>query len=117
MILLFVLTNISSFVVSPPPPLPTVFSPLPLVAQMGQLASLARLTHERHYNSLKFNPSSELFVPGGQVLGLACSAAARDLHEVLHEELLSVTYVNEVSWRTSNGETWVHTLRFFLLLY
>ena len=64
--------------------------------QMGQLSSLARLTHERHFNALKYDPSTQLFVPGGQVLGLACSAAARDLHEVLYESLGSVSFTNNV---------------------
>ena len=35
-----------------------------------------------------------MFVPGGLVLGLAMSASARDLHEILHEEVIDVAYVN-----------------------
>eukprot|EP00518_Triparma_eleuthera_P002962 CAMPEP_0182453222 /NCGR_PEP_ID=MMETSP1319-20130603/372_1 /TAXON_ID=172717 /ORGANISM="Bolidomonas pacifica, Strain RCC208" /LENGTH=411 /DNA_ID=CAMNT_0024651125 /DNA_START=29 /DNA_END=1264 /DNA_ORIENTATION=+ len=66
------------------------------LTQSQQLASLARLTHERHFNSHKFTPSSEMFVPGGLVLGLAMSASARDLHEILHESVLDVTYTNNV---------------------
>jgi hypothetical protein len=37
-----------------------------------------------------------VFVPGGLVLGLAMSSSARDLHEILHEELLNVNYTNHV---------------------
>ena len=49
--------------------------------QCMQLASLARLTHERHFNTRLFR-TEEMFVPGGLVLGLTCSLASRDLHEV-----------------------------------
>lgn len=49
--------------------------------QSMQLASLARLTHERHFNTRLFR-REEMFVPGGLVLGLTCSIASRDLHEV-----------------------------------
>lgn len=49
--------------------------------QCMQLASLARLTHERHFNTRMFR-KEEMFVPGGLVLGLTCSLASRDLHEV-----------------------------------
>lgn len=48
---------------------------------MMQLATLARLTHDRHFNTHKYAPE-ELLVPGGLVLGLTCSLTARDLHEV-----------------------------------
>ena len=64
------------------------------LTQSQQLASLARLTHERHFDSEKFEPTTEMFVPGGLVLGLAMSASARDLHEILHEEVIDVAYVN-----------------------
>ncbi|GMH74930.1 hypothetical protein TrLO_g2017 [Triparma laevis f. longispina] len=64
------------------------------LTQSQQLASLARLTHERHFDSSKFQPTTEMFVPGGLVLGLAMSASARDLHEILHEEVIDVAYVN-----------------------
>jgi hypothetical protein len=63
--------------------------------QSQQLASLAKLTHEKHFDSRKYNVT-ELLVPGGLVLGLTMSASARDFHEVLHEEILSVNYVNEL---------------------
>lgn len=46
-----------------------------------QLATLARLTHGKYFDTLK-NTAEELLVPGGLVLGLTCSLAARDLHEV-----------------------------------
>ena len=49
--------------------------------QCMQLSSLARLTHERHFNTRLFR-KEEMFVPGGLVLGLTCSQASRDLHEV-----------------------------------
>ena len=51
-----------------------------------QLATLGRLTHERHFNTHKFK-NAEIYVPGGAVLGLTCSLASRDLHEVLYEDL------------------------------
>jgi hypothetical protein len=51
-----------------------------------QLATLGRLTHERHFNTHKFK-ESELFTPGGLVFALTCSLASRDLHEVLYEDL------------------------------
>jgi acyl dehydratase len=60
-----------------------------------QLSSLARLTHERHFDTRKYE-ISEILIPGGLVLGCVMSAASRDLHEVLHEELLSVQYVNSL---------------------
>ena len=46
--------------------------------------SQARLTHPRHFHHHIYN-FDEIFIPGGLVLGLTCSAANRDLHEVLHE--------------------------------
>jgi hypothetical protein len=61
--------------------------------QSQQLASLARLTHEKHFDSRKYD-ATELLVPGGLVLGLTMSASARDFHELLHEEILNVNYVN-----------------------
>lgn len=61
--------------------------------QSQQLASLARLTHEKHFDSRKYD-MTELLVPGGLVLGLTMSASARDFHELLHEEILHVNYVN-----------------------
>jgi acyl dehydratase len=59
-----------------------------------QLASLARLTHERHFDIRKYDAGSEILIPGGLVLGCALSASARDLHEVLHEEIQHCSYVN-----------------------
>jgi acyl dehydratase len=67
-----------------------------------QLASLARLTHERHFDVRKYE-RSELLVPGGLVLGVTTSATARDLHEVLHEEILSCSYVNALNPDTIVG--------------
>ena len=66
------------------------------LSQSQQLASLAKLTHERHFDIRKYDPKTEILVPGGLVLGLVLSATSRDLHEVLHEELLHVSYTNPV---------------------
>lgn len=62
---------------------------------MMQLASLARLTHERHFNTRKFR-RDELFIPGGLVLGMSTSLASRDLHEVLYEELIDCAFPNNL---------------------
>jgi hypothetical protein len=62
---------------------------------MMQLATLARLTHERHFNTRLYK-RSELFVPGGLVFGLTTSLASRDLHEVLYEELLDCAFPNNL---------------------
>src|SRR5690242_8569096 len=43
--------------------------------QTMQLASLARLTHERHFNTRLYK-RDELFIPGGLVLGLTHAASA-----------------------------------------
>jgi hypothetical protein len=64
------------------------------LSQSQQLASLARLTHERHYDTMKFDERKEIYIAGGLTLGLALSASARDLHEVLHEEFVDVRYIN-----------------------
>ena len=61
-----------------------------------QLATLARLTHERHFNSRKFY-STELLVPGGLVFALTCSLASRDLHEVISEELVNCAFPNKLN--------------------
>jgi len=61
--------------------------------QMMQLASLARLTHERHFNTRLYR-REEMFVPGGLILGLATAMASRDLHEVLYEELIDCNFSN-----------------------
>lgn len=63
--------------------------------QAQQLASLARSTHERHFDTRRYE-QSELLIPGGLVLGIVQSAASRDFHEILHEELLHVNYVNSL---------------------
>jgi acyl dehydratase len=65
-----------------------------------QLATLGRLTHERHFNKRLFR-DDELLVPGGLVLALTTSLASRDLHEVLFEELNECTFPNA----TVPGET------------
>lgn len=63
---------------------------------MMQLASLARLTHEKHFNT-KVYRKDELLIPGGVVLGLTTSISTRDLHEVLHQELLDCSFPNNLS--------------------
>jgi hypothetical protein len=60
------------------------------LAQVQQLASLARLTHPRHF------VGSDRLVPGGLVVGLCQSASARELHEVHHEQILAVQFYNPV---------------------
>ena len=65
-------------------------------SQSQQLASLAKLSHELFFNSYKYDPSAEILVPGELVHGLVVSAASRDLHEVLHEEVHNVSYINHV---------------------
>lgn len=65
-------------------------------SQSQQLASLARLTHERHYNTRKFDKHTEIYCPAGLVLGLVVSAANRDFHEMLSEEIVSVNYIHHL---------------------
>ena len=65
-----------------------------------QLATMARVTHERHFNKRLYR-ADELVIPGGLVVGLTTSLASRDLHEVLYEELLDCAFPNE----TGPGET------------
>jgi len=66
------------------------------LTQSQQLASLARLTHPRHFDIHRYNPKTDILIPGGLVLGITSSAASRDFHEILHEELISCSYVNEL---------------------
>mmetsp|Transcript_18776 Transcript_18776/g.28967 ORF Transcript_18776/g.28967 Transcript_18776/m.28967 type:complete len:438 (+) Transcript_18776:151-1464(+) len=66
------------------------------LSQSQQLASLAKLTHERHFDTRKYDSATEILVPGGLVLGITMSASSRDLHEILHEEILNVSYVNSL---------------------
>jgi hypothetical protein len=47
------------------------------LTQSQQLASLARLTHEKHFDCRKHD-QTELLIPGGLVLGITTSASARD---------------------------------------
>uniref|UniRef100_A0A7S2UZD2 MaoC-like domain-containing protein n=1 Tax=Fibrocapsa japonica TaxID=94617 RepID=A0A7S2UZD2_9STRA len=61
--------------------------------QTMQLASLMRLTHERHFNRNIFK-QDEILVPGGCIMGLMMSATSRDLHEILHEEVQSAALMN-----------------------
>lgn len=71
-------------------------------SQSQQLASLARLTHERHFDTRKYE-KEELLIPAGLVLGLVMSAASRDLHEILHEEILHASYANSLHPENSVG--------------
>jgi hypothetical protein len=61
-----------------------------------QLATLARLTHDRHFNTRRYRPD-EILVPGGLIYALTCSLASRDLHEVLFEELVDCVYPNHLA--------------------
>lgn len=63
--------------------------------QNQQLASLARLTHERHFDTRRYDPT-ELLIPGGLVLGIVQSAASRDFHELLHQEMIHCNFVNSL---------------------
>jgi len=65
-------------------------------SQSQQLASLARLTHERHFDVRKYDAKTEIYVPAGLVLGLTISASNRDFHESLNEEIESVSYVHHL---------------------
>ncbi|CAN0091991.1 unnamed protein product [Hapterophycus canaliculatus] len=58
-----------------------------------ELSSLARLTHSRHFDTLKHGVDG-LAVPAGLILALSTSLSARDLHEVLHEELMYANFIN-----------------------
>ena len=46
------------------------------LSQSQSLSSLARLTHERHFDSYKYDVG-EMYVPGGLILGLTMSSSAR----------------------------------------
>lgn len=60
-----------------------------------QLATLARLTHDKHFNTRKYT-RQEIMVPGGLSFALTCSLASRDLHEVLYEDLVACTFPNHL---------------------
>lgn len=66
------------------------------LSQSQQLASLARITHGRHFDTRKYDPMTEILVPAGLVLGTTMSASSRDLHEILHEEIINVSFVNSL---------------------
>ncbi|CAM9164474.1 unnamed protein product [Pylaiella littoralis] len=61
--------------------------------QSMELSSSARLTHSRHFDTVRHGVDG-LTVPAGLILALATSLSARDLHEVLHEELMYANFVN-----------------------
>lgn len=73
----------------------TLTRPLSITHSM-QLATLARLTHERHFNSRVYR-NEELYVPAGLVLAMTCSLSCRDLHEVLYEDLVECTFPNNLN--------------------
>lgn len=54
------------------------------LTQSQQLASLARLTHERHFDVRKYDATCEILVPGGVVLGLTLSAGIFKLFHIMH---------------------------------
>jgi hypothetical protein len=66
--------------------------PLGLETSMG-LSSMARLTHNRHFNTARYS-EDELLVPGSLVYAHATSLAARDVHECLHEELEECSFIH-----------------------
>lgn len=53
-----------------------------------ELSSLARLTHSRHFDTVKHGADG-LLVPAGLILALATSLSARDLHEASFGECRS----------------------------
>ncbi|CBJ29374.1 conserved unknown protein [Ectocarpus siliculosus] len=61
--------------------------------QSMELSSLARLTHSRHFDTVKHGEDG-LAIPAGLIVALATSLSARDLHEVLHEELMYANFIN-----------------------
>ncbi|CAN0553978.1 unnamed protein product, partial [Ectocarpus sp. 8 AP-2014] len=68
----------------PPPPAaaPVVFAARPISrTQSMELSSLARLTHSRHFDTVKHGEDG-LAIPAGLIVALATSLSARDLHEV-----------------------------------
>lgn len=69
--------------------------PIPLSSSM-QLASLARLSHGRHFNTSLYK-LEEMTVPGGLILGMTLSLASKDLYEVLHEELSECVFPNHLN--------------------
>lgn len=60
-----------------------------------QLATLARLTHDKHFNTRKYK-REEILVPGGLSFALTCSLASRDLHEVIYEDLVASSFPNNL---------------------
>lgn len=59
------------------------------LTQSQQLASLARLTHERHFDVRKYDATCEILVPGGVVLGLTLSAGIIFNHIPYHTYYLT----------------------------
>jgi hypothetical protein len=62
---------------------------------MMQLATLARLTPDKHFNTRKYT-KEEIMVPGGLTFALTCSLASRDLHEVIYEDLVACSFPNHL---------------------
>ena len=57
------------------------------LGQCMQLSTIARINHDRHFNTRKHKLPDELTIPAGLQLATTLSMASRDLHEVIHEEL------------------------------
>jgi len=64
--------------------------------QSRQLSTLARLTHERHFDSLQYPQQSDRYIPGGLIVGMLMSASSRDFHEVLHEAIPNCSFIRKV---------------------
>lgn len=75
-----------------------------------ELSSLGRLTHSRHFDSMKHGDDG-LLVPAGLILALATSLSARDMHEVCLREAMvearclscSELAVNHAGWPTTDA--------------
>lgn len=65
-----------------------------------ELSSLARLTHSRHFDTVKHG-AEELAVPAGLILALATSLSARDLHEVREKQQTTTTVLEMWSMHRS----------------
>ena len=57
------------------------------LGQCMQLSTIARINHDRHFNTRKHKLPDEMTIPAGLQLAMTLAMASRDLHEVLHEEL------------------------------
>ncbi len=57
------------------------------LGQCMQLSTIARINHDRHFNTRKHKLPDDMTIPAGLQLATTLSMASRDLHEVIHEEL------------------------------